>query len=122
HRVGRRGIGGDGGIRVGEDGAAVVAAHARGGAAPVAGAAQIAGDDVGGGAQVLRQARLDRQGAAFARVVRDDGRTRGDDDEPDGGADEELDDREAGGEATRAHHWFQHLRLTAAAFDAAASG
>ena len=70
---------GDERVGIGEHRAAVVAAHARGRGTPVAGAAQVASDDVGGGAQVLHQARFDRQRAVLARMVRDDCGAGGDD-------------------------------------------
>jgi hypothetical protein len=53
----------------------------------VAGAAQVAGDQVGAGAQLLREARLGRQTALLGQVAHGDAQPVGGDEQTDAQAD-----------------------------------
>src|SRR5450755_328939 len=72
NRGGCRRVGGDGAVGIDDRSAAVIAAHAGRRRSPEAGAAQVARHDVGRGAQILSEARVDQHGAALTQMLQDE--------------------------------------------------
>jgi hypothetical protein len=101
--------------------------HARSGGTPVAGAPQVTRHQVGGGAQVLHQARFEQQAAAFAQMAGEQLRRSRCDDEADGRADQQLHHRQAplarvGFHEGWRHHRLQHWRFASLPLPVLASG